>query len=150
MQQAPNHHLLTSYHEILRKLEQPDSLLNEEIDAVDQIHKSILDTDHLTADEKKRLKQEMTGYGPLDELLNREDLTEIMINGHNEIWLEQRGQIQRHPEGFLCPHSYEQFLLRMSNEAQLQANLIDPLLTAFGIVFASTCYDHHWSLEKLT
>jgi pilus assembly protein CpaF len=51
----------------------------------------------LTRDERKRLIKEVTddviGYGPLQPLLEDDDVTEIMVNGHQRIYAEHRGKL---------------------------------------------------------
>ncbi|WP_425452748.1 CpaF family protein [Ammoniphilus oxalaticus] len=41
-----------------------------------------------------RLIDESIGFGPLEPLLGDEEITEILINGHNEIYIEKNGQLQ--------------------------------------------------------
>jgi pilus assembly protein CpaF len=35
------------------------------------------------------------GFGPIENLLNDESVTEIMINGHNNIWIERFGRLEK-------------------------------------------------------
>jgi pilus assembly protein CpaF len=44
---------------------------------------------------------EMVGFGPLEELLTDETVTEIMVNGHNTIYTEQKGKISMTPVKFV-------------------------------------------------
>jgi pilus assembly protein CpaF len=59
----------------------------------------------VTRDERARLVQEMvndvTGLGPLEPLLNDESITEIMVNGPNQIYIERAGKIIRVDNVFL-------------------------------------------------
>jgi pilus assembly protein CpaF len=41
-----------------------------------------------------QLFAEIAGYGPLEELFADETVTEVMINGHEHIYVERRGQIE--------------------------------------------------------
>lgn len=41
-----------------------------------------------------RLIDESVGFGPLEPLLQDEEITEILINGHKEVYIEKRGQLQ--------------------------------------------------------
>lgn len=41
------------------------------------------------------------GNGPLDELLHRDGVTEIIINGHDEVMIESDKGLKRHAESFL-------------------------------------------------
>jgi len=53
----------------------------------------------LTRNEKRRLFEaivaEILGYGPLEKFLHTEGITEIMVNGPKDIYIEQGGKIQR-------------------------------------------------------
>lgn len=42
-----------------------------------------------------RLIDESVGFGPLEPLLNDPDITEILINGHKEIFIEKNGQLKQ-------------------------------------------------------
>jgi pilus assembly protein CpaF len=44
---------------------------------------------------------EVMGYGPIQPLLNDPEITEIMVNGHGEVYMERNGRIQRTPRRFL-------------------------------------------------
>jgi pilus assembly protein CpaF len=59
----------------------------------------------VTRDERMRLVQEMiheiTGFGPLEPLLNDPTITEVMVNGPDHIYIERAGKILRVESGFL-------------------------------------------------
>jgi len=42
----------------------------------------------------RKVCQDMLGYGPVTELLGDDEITEIMINGPDEIWVEHCGQLK--------------------------------------------------------
>ncbi len=44
---------------------------------------------------------EMIGFGPLEELLNEVTVSEIMVNGHHTIFVEQKGRITLSPVKFV-------------------------------------------------
>lgn len=41
-----------------------------------------------------RIIDESVGYGPLEPLLHDSDITEILINGHQEVYIEKQGKLQ--------------------------------------------------------
>ena len=51
----------------------------------------------LSRDDRERLTAEIAddilGYGPLERLLDDDSITEIMVNGPNEIWIERQGRL---------------------------------------------------------
>lgn len=53
----------------------------------------------LTRNEKRRLFEqivaEILGYGPLEQFLNMDGVTEIMVNGPKNVYIERNGKIQR-------------------------------------------------------
>lgn len=48
----------------------------------------------------RRIIDESIGFGPLESLLNDAAITEILINGHEEIYIEKFGKLQRSPVSF--------------------------------------------------
>ncbi|TML67203.1 MAG: CpaF family protein [Actinobacteria bacterium] len=51
----------------------------------------------LSRDDRDRLTHELAddilGYGPLERLLSDDSISEIMVNGANEIWIERQGRL---------------------------------------------------------
>ena len=76
----------------------------------------------VTRDERVRLVREMTdeitGFGPLEPLLNDPTITEVMVNGPNHIYIERAGKILRVDSFFLN----EEHVLR----------IIDRIITPLG------------------
>ncbi|MDZ4787799.1 MAG: CpaF family protein [Blastochloris sp.] len=61
---------------------------------------------------------EMVGFGPLEELLRDESITEIMVNGASKIYIEQKGKVAISPVKFV-------------DEASLR-RVIDKILSPLG------------------
>ena len=76
----------------------------------------------VTRDERLRLVDDMiheiTGFGPLEPLLNDPTITEVMVNGPDHIYIERRGKIIRVDSAFLN----EEHVLR----------IIDRIITPLG------------------
>ncbi len=48
----------------------------------------------------KEILDEALGLGPLEELLENNDVTEVMVNGPHKIFIEKRGKVQHSPVTF--------------------------------------------------
>ncbi len=68
-----------------------------------RIHESILvvidsDYSHFKAEDKQRivdeLMDEIVGYGPITYLINDNDITEIMVNAFDHVFIEKEGKIE--------------------------------------------------------
>ncbi|HET7855836.1 MAG TPA: CpaF family protein [Gaiellaceae bacterium] len=73
-------------------------------DLHEQVHRTVteqlaLDRTPLTREERRRIVRELTddilGYGPLEPLLRDDDVTEVMVNNFNRIYIERAGKIER-------------------------------------------------------
>jgi len=75
----------------------------------------------VTRDERMRLVQEMideiTGFGPLEPLLNDPTITEVMVNGPDHIYIERSGRI----------HRVESFFLNEEHVLRIIDRIITPL-----------------------
>ncbi len=76
----------------------------------EQVHAALaLEKAALSADEKTQFISDITddvlGYGPLEPLLRDPTLTEVMVNGHDEVYVEAEGKIKRTDARFIDePH----------------------------------------------
>jgi pilus assembly protein CpaF len=76
--------------------------------------------------QRQRLLSEWFGWGPLEPLLERQDASEILVNGPSSIWLESDGRLVRHGDTFLSPTTFRNFTLRLAREANVQPTLDCP------------------------
>ena len=64
-----------------------------------------LDRTPLTRDERKQLVHEISdeilGYGPIEPLLRDESVTEVMVNGPDQIYVERAGKIEHTKSAFV-------------------------------------------------
>jgi pilus assembly protein CpaF len=66
----------------------------------DQLHAALTkEKAPLSAADKAQLVQDLTddilGYGPIDHFLKDEDVTEIMVNGPDSVYVERHGKIEK-------------------------------------------------------
>lgn len=93
--QKINPQLLGSGHETALK-SQIEQLIDDKL-AADKIPIGKQLRDKLMID----VINEMIGFGPLEHLLSDETVTEIMVNGHQTIFVEQKGKITLSPVKFV-------------------------------------------------
>lgn len=76
----------------------------------------------LSLEEKQELfvelKNVVFGMGPIEDLLNDEDVTEIMINGSKEVWFERKGMLHKSDISF-------------ANDSQVRV-LVDKIISPLG------------------
>ena len=56
------------------------------------------------------VEQEFFGYGPLEEVLDNPAVTEVMVNGAQEVWVEVEGRIVPAPTHFLDDDHIRKFI----------------------------------------
>src|ERR671939_270081 len=58
-----------------------------------------LDRTPLTREERRQVTRQLTddilGYGPLEPLLRDDSVTEVMVNGHDHVYIERSGKLER-------------------------------------------------------
>jgi pilus assembly protein CpaF len=104
LRQKIHHHLIDELGPILydRRLSEED--LRRRVH--EQLHAALAkERAPLSAADKAQLIQDVSddilGYGPIDRLLKDEDVTEVMVNGPNTIYMECKGKIQKAPVSFV-------------------------------------------------
>jgi pilus assembly protein CpaF len=78
--------------------------LREQVNAIaDDLltgRKEIVSAEHATRI-KQEVIEEALGLGPLESLLEEPDISEIMVNGHANVYIERRGKIERTAKRFV-------------------------------------------------
>ncbi|MCP3666468.1 MAG: Flp pilus assembly complex ATPase component [Gammaproteobacteria bacterium] len=74
--------------ELRLKVEQ---MIDEIMASMDSQLPDTVDRDHL----KNEVLNEAVGLGPLEELLANDDVTEIMVNSYDDIYIEQKGKLTK-------------------------------------------------------
>ncbi len=71
--------------------EQLEALLGEEAALLSAASRELL---------RARLLRETVGLGPLEELLGDPEVEEVLVNGHDEVWIERAGRLERRDSAF--------------------------------------------------
>ncbi|MCB0365503.1 MAG: CpaF family protein [Bdellovibrionaceae bacterium] len=81
--------------------------------------------------ELNRVIEEFCGDGPIGFLLQRENISEILINGPREIWIEEHGRLKKAEHQFHSPATYKNFVNRIFQEAGVHIDLAQPSVDGF-------------------
>lgn len=88
----------------------------------------------MTAAERKaavsRLFHAFRGLDALQPLLDDEDITEIMINAHDEIYIERKGALRRVPVGFESAERLEDLIHSIVGQVNRMVNESSPIVDA--------------------
>jgi len=90
----------------------------------------------LTTSDRARIAQEIAddilGYGPLEPYLRDPDITEVMVNGANDIWIERAGRIYK-TEGEFADENHlrrtiEKIVARVGRRVDESSPMVDARL----------------------
>ncbi|GAA1745291.1 pilus assembly protein CpaF [Dietzia kunjamensis subsp. schimae] len=88
----------------------------------------------LTSDQRVRLitdvQADVLGHGPLEKLLEDPEITEIMVNGPDMIFVERAGQLTRHPSRFASEEHLRQVIERIVSRIGRRVDESSPLVDA--------------------
>ena len=103
LKSAIHHAVIAKLGPELFKRESSEDLSERVLHAVTE--QLALDRTPLTREERRRIQQEITddvlGYGPLEELLRDDSVSEVMVNKHDAIFVEREGRIERTNASFV-------------------------------------------------
>ena len=70
----------------------------------DELHDRLAKEPGIAREDRERIANELTadivGHGPLERLLEDDTVTEIMVNGAHDVWVERQGRLHRTPVRF--------------------------------------------------
>ncbi len=95
---------------VLRKLAGENLLINEKIAVVNDIYSSI------------------RGFGILDSIMSDDTITEVMINGYDNIFIEQAGRVRRMDVTFENERRLEDVIQRIVGLAGREVNQANPIV----------------------
>ncbi|MBP3576561.1 MAG: CpaF family protein [Lachnospiraceae bacterium] len=101
---------------------------------IDQVIMQEAKESFLTLEKKERLRKELfasiRGLDILEEVLEQEDITEIMINGAEDIFLEKGGKIHRWQRKFESRQKLEDIIQQIVAKANRIVNEANPIVDA--------------------
>src|SRR5215203_3531089 len=88
----------------------------------------------LSRDDREGLAAEIAddilGYGPLERLLADDTITEIMVNGPFEVWIERQGQLNQTPARFIDESHLRRIITKMVAQAGRRVDESHPMVDA--------------------
>ncbi|MCH2534588.1 MAG: Flp pilus assembly complex ATPase component TadA [Bdellovibrionales bacterium] len=104
---------------------------------------------------KSRIENEYFKFGPLEELIDNENISEILINGPKSIFYEENGIIKQHQDYFFSDRTYLNFIDRFCSNNRTTLDLHRPSAKGkwrnyrFHIIAPPLCEQYHcMSLRK--
>lgn len=77
---------------------------------------------------RDRIEEELTGLGPLSQLIADERISEILVNSHENIYYEFEGQLIRHDDHFFSPETFKSALDRLAQHCGTYLSREKPFL----------------------
>lgn len=81
-------------------------------------------------DTRDAVLDELLGYGPLQELLDRSEISEIMVNGHQQIFIERGGRLERTNRTFDSEEHLRAVIDRMVRSSGRRVDQSSPMVDA--------------------
>src|SRR5256884_1787628 len=78
----------------------------------------------------REVAADLLGYGPLEPLLHDPDVTEIMCNGIDEIYVERHGKIERTEANFIDESQFRQVIEKMVARVGRRIDESSPMVDA--------------------
>lgn len=119
--------------EVLQAIDREHSLSDEEIwEAIQERVLKMGQKRYLTVEEKQELIQNIFNslrkLDVLQELLEEEAITEIMVNGADHIFVEKNGKLQQYPRAFSSRRKLEDVIQQIVSRMNRMVNEANPIV----------------------
>jgi pilus assembly protein CpaF len=95
---------------------------------------SVLNKVPLSASDRGQLIQDVSddilGYGPIDRYLKDDSVSEVMVNGPTQVFVERRGKIEAAPETFLDPAHLRRIIDKIVSQVGRRVDESTPMVDA--------------------
>ncbi len=132
-----NKNLQSSFSNVLKKLQifsqmNLSELNQTELKSSQEQMKHIIKK-HSSSSQHSRLINEFFHFGPIEKLIQKEQISEILINGKDHIFYEEAGKLEMLNDQFLSKLTFNNFVHRICEESQMIVGLNQPFV------------DGHWN-----
>ena len=87
---------------------------------------SLADRDRIT----KEIADDTLGHGPIEPLLADDSVSEIMVNGPNEVWIEREGRLHRTTVRFADDHHVRRIINKIVGQVGRRIDESSPMVDA--------------------
>ena len=120
---------------VMHELDMTDEIRDEDVSSlIDRCIIHEMAGEYIPLKEKLTLKSEIFNsirrMDVLSDLLQDDEITEIMINGHEHIFIERDGRLERYPRGFEDPERLTNIIRQMVSSANRTVNETSPIVDA--------------------
>jgi pilus assembly protein CpaF len=116
-------------------------LFNTEIDSLtlrarvkEELQERLAQESGISSEDRERLAVELTadilGHGPLERLLEDDTITEIMVNGPHDVWVERAGRLHRTPVRFTDDGHLRRIISKMVAQVGRRIDESSPMVDA--------------------
>ena len=121
--------------EVMRALDLSKEIQDEEIyQQIDRAFQEVSKGSYIPLEMRLELRNavycSMRGLDVLSPLLENEEITEIMVNGYNQIFIEKKGVIEKYPYGFRDKTKYHDVIQQIVADANRIVNESSPIVDA--------------------
>jgi pilus assembly protein CpaF len=99
-----------------------------------ELHERLGLEPRISGEDRERIAEELTadilGHGPLERLLTDDTVTEIMVNGPYDVWVERAGRLHRTPVRFTDEGHLRRIISKMVAEVGRRIDESSPMVDA--------------------
>ena len=100
----------------------------------EELHERLALEPGISHDDRERIALELTadivGHGPLERLLDDDTITEIMVNGPYDVWVERAGRLSRTPVRFTDEGHLRRIISKMVAQVGRRIDEASPMVDA--------------------
>jgi pilus assembly protein CpaF len=100
----------------------------------EELHERLALEPGISREDRERLALELTadivGHGPLERLLEDDTVTEIMVNGPHDIWVERAGRLHRTPVRFTDDGHLQRIISKIVAQVGRRIDEASPMVDA--------------------
>jgi len=123
------------YEEVSKNISANERITDESVlEKIDQVLFRIGKQENLSYEEKKNYRKILfaafRGLDILSIIMEDEEITEVMVNGNNQIYVERKGKIEKYKDTFTTPDKLEDIIQRIASQINRRVNTASPMVDA--------------------